>query len=141
MKYSFGTFLISWPDGITKVRSVDDLLELTEAGNATEGVPEIEKLEQLCLISTGSNKDLFDSVPNRFSGGAKLLLVARLFRDSFARADNDRVSKIASDWADSESWSDTGVNPFDLYGMLHYLNSLCLKACAEDKDLYLLLSS
>jgi hypothetical protein len=141
MKYTFGIFLISGPDGIANVRSIDDLFELTEAGNATEGVPEIKKLEQLYLISTGSNENLFNPVPNRFSGESKLLLVARSFRDSFATADNDRVSKVASDWADSESWSDTDVNPFDLYGMLHYLNSLCMKACAEDKELYLLLSS
>ena len=47
MKYTFGTFLISRPDGITNVRSVEDLLELSEVGDATEGVPEMEKLEQL----------------------------------------------------------------------------------------------
>lgn len=63
MKYTFGTFLIARPDAITHVRSVDDLLELTEAGDATEGIPEIEKLDQLNLISTGSNENLFTPVP------------------------------------------------------------------------------
>ncbi len=141
MKYTFGTFLISQPDGIINVRSVDNLFELTEAGDATEGVPEIEKLEQLNLILTGSNANLFTPIANRFSGASTLFLVARAFRDSFATADNDRVSQVASDWADSESWIDTDVNPFDLAGMLHFLSSLCVKACAEDKELYLLLSS
>ncbi len=141
MKYTSGHFLISRPDGITNVRSIDDLFELSESGSSTEGVPEIEKLEQLNLILTGSNTKLFSPVANRFSGESSLLLVARSFRDSFATADDERVSKLASDWATSESWIDTGVNPFDLAGMLHFLKSVCVKACAEDKDLYLLLLS
>jgi len=141
MKYTFGTFLISRPDGITNVRSVEDLLELSEVGDATEGVPEMEKLEQLNLILTGSNAKLFTPVANRFSGASTLFLVAQPFRDSFATADSERVSQVASDWADSESWIETDVNRFDLVGMLHFLNSLCVKACAENKDLYLLLSS
>ena len=67
--------------------------------------------------------------------------MAQSFRDSFASADKDRISKVASDWADSELWSNTNVNPFDLCVMLTFLNSICVKACGEDKDLYLLLST
>ena len=141
MKYTFGTFLISRPDMISNVRSVDDLLELTEAGNATEGVPEIEKIKQLNLILSGSNEDLLNPVTSRFSGESKLFLVTRSFRDLFAAADNDRVSKVASEWADSDSWNNTNVNPFDLYGMLHYLHSVCARGRAEDKELYLLLTT
>jgi hypothetical protein len=120
---------------------VDDLLELTEGGNATEGIPEMEKIEQLNLIATGSNENLFTLVGNRFSGESRLFLVARSFRDSFAAADKDRISKVASDWANSESWRNTAVNPFDLCGMLNCLNSICVKARSEDKELYLLLST
>lgn len=141
MKYTFGHFLISRPDDVTSVRSIDDLFDLSGAGSATEGVPEIEKLEQLNLILTGSNANLLTPVATRFSGESNLLLVARSFRDSFATADDESVSKVASEWADSESWIDTDVNPFDLAGMLHFLKSVCVKACAEDKDLYLLLFS
>jgi hypothetical protein len=141
MKYPFGTFLISRPDEIGQITSVDDLLELTEAGNATDGIPEIEKLQQLSLILSGSNENLLSPVVSQFAGGSNLFLVARTFRDLIAAADNDRPSKMASDWADSESWNNTDVNPFDLYGMLHFLNAVCVRACSEDKELYLLLTT
>jgi hypothetical protein len=141
MKYTFGTFLISRPDTISNVRSVDDLLELTESGNATQGVPEIEKIEQLNLIVSGSHEDLLNPVASRFSGESKLFLVTRSFRDLFAGLDNDRVSKVASEWADSKSWNDTNVNPFDLYGMLHYLHAVCARGRTEGKELYLLLTT
>ena len=141
MKHTFGMFLISRPDGIANVGSVNDLLGLSETGDATEGVPEIEKLEQLNLIFTGSKGNLLSPVDNRYSPEAELFLVARSFRDLFASADNDRISKAASDWADSESWKDTDVNPFDLYGMLRFLGYVCAKARVEDKELYLLLST
>lgn len=141
MKYTFGMFVISPPDEIINVKSVQDLLELTEAGNATEGVADIAKLEQLSLIMTGSTEFLLRPTASGFTAGAKLFWVTRSFRDWFAGADNERVSKVASDWADSESWCDTNVNPFDLYGMLHFLNAVCAKARAEDKELYLLLTN
>jgi len=141
MKYTFGTFLISESDRLPDLGAVDDLLQLTEARNATEGIPEIKKLEQLSLIWTGSKDNFLTPIANQFPSGSTLFLVARAFRDSVATADNDRVSKVASKWADSEAWSDTNVNPFDLLGMLTDLTSLCVKACAEDKDLYLLLSA
>ena len=139
MKYAFGTFLISRPDQISNVRSVQDLLELTENGNATEGVPELNKLEQLNLLISGDQGDFLCPVSSGFAAASKLFLVTRSFRDSFAAADNERVSELTSDWADSASWRDTDVNPFDLYGMLHYLHAVCARACAEDKELYLLL--
>jgi hypothetical protein len=141
MKYAFATFLISRPDEIGNVTSVEDLLELSEGGSATEGVTEIEKLEQLNLILSGGNQDFLRPVASRFAGESKLFLVTRSFRDLFAAADNEAVSQVASDWANSESWNNTDVNPFDLYGMLHFLNAVCARGCSEDKELYLLLTT
>ena len=120
---------------------MDDLWELTEARNATFGISEIEKLETLNFILSGSNEKLFTPVTNRFAGASTLFLVARSFRDFFAAANDAHVSKVASDWEDSESWKNSDVNSFDLYCMVPDLNLLCAKACAEDKNLYLLLSS
>ena len=141
MKFTFGTFVISRPDEITNVRWVQDLLELTEAGNATEGVAESDKLEQLNRMVSDSEDHFLLPVTSGFAEESELFRVARSFRDSLATADNARVSKLASDWADSESWRDTSVNPFDLYGMLHSLNAVCARARAEDKELYLLLTN
>ena len=76
-----------------------------------------------------------------FAEESKLFRVARSFRDSLAAADNERVSRLAADWADSESWRDTNLNQSDLYGMLHFLNGVCARARAEDKELYLLLTN
>ena len=66
MKHAFGTFLISRPDGILNVRSVDDLRELTEGGNATEGIPEIEKIEQLNLSRPAQTKTSLLSLETHF---------------------------------------------------------------------------
>lgn len=141
MTYTFGIFLISRPSEISHLRSVDDLFELTLAGKATEGIPEIRKVEQLnSLISGESTEDLLTQVDHQFDSDSALYLVAKSFRNSVARADNDLISRVASEWVESESWRNTNVNPFDLYGMLHYLNSVCITACAEDKEVYLLLS-
>jgi len=141
MKFAFGMFVISRPDEITEVRSVENLLELSEAGNATEGVPELDKLEQLNRMVSNFQEDFLLPVTSGFEEQSKLFAVARSFRDALAGADNERVSRVASDWADSESWCNTDVNPFDLYGMLHFLNAVCAKARAEDKELYLLLTN
>lgn len=92
------------------MNSVDDLWELTEARNATEGISEIEKLETLNFILSGSSENLFIPVTDRFARESTLLLVARSFRDAFAAADDARVSKVASDWEDSDSWKNTDVN-------------------------------
>jgi len=80
-------------------------------------------------------------VTSGFAEESKLFRVARSFRDSLAAADNERVSRLAADWADSESWRDTNLNQSDLYGMLHFLNGVCARARAEDKELYLLLTN
>ena len=141
MAFTFGTFVISRPDEITTVRSVQDLLELTEAGNATEGVADSDQLEQLNRMVSDSQDDFLLPVTSGFAEESQLFRVAHSFRDSLATADNERVSKLASDWADSESWRDTNVNPFDLYGMLHFLNAVCARARAEDKELYRLLTN
>jgi hypothetical protein len=141
MKFTFGTFVISQPDEITKVRSVEDLLALTEAGIATDGVADLDKLEQLNRMLPNSLDDFLSPVTSGFAEESKLFRVTRSFRDSLAAADNERVSRLASEWADSASWRDTNVNPFDLYGMLHFLNAVCAKARAEDKELYLLLTN
>ena len=140
MKYTFGTFLISLPDEITNVKSLDDLWQLTKALNATEGVPAVEKLKQLNLIVTASNEDFLSPIDGEYLGESQLFLVSRSFRDAFATADNEYVTKVASDWSHSESWRDTDVNPFDIYGMLHYLKIVCARGRAEDKELYLLLT-
>ena len=141
MAYTHGTFLIYQSDQIASLRSFDDLFDLLVADNATEGVPEIAKLEQLNAILTGSKNNFFSPVEHSISHSSALFLVAPALRDMFAAADNDRLSEVSSAWADSESWKDTDVNPFDLFGLLHYLNCLCVKARDENKNLYLLLSS
>jgi len=99
MKFGFGMFVISRPDEITEVRSVENLLELLEAGNATEGIPELDKLEQLNRMVSNFQKDFLLPVTNGFEEQSKLFVVARSFRDALAGADNERVSRVASDWA------------------------------------------
>src|SRR6185295_2563002 len=107
----------------------------------TEGVADFNKRDQLNRVACDSQGDFLLPVTSGFGEDSELFRVARSFRDSLAAADNERVSRLAADWADSESWRDTNVNPFDLYGMLHFLNGLCAKARAEDKELYLLLTN
>ena len=57
MVFTFGMFVISRPDEITDVRSIQDLLELSEAGNATEGVADFNKLDQLNRMVCDSQDD------------------------------------------------------------------------------------
>ena len=141
MKFGFGTFVTSRPDEITNVRSVDDLLALVETGAATEGIPDLDKLEQLDRMLSDSQENLLFPVTSGFAEESKLFRVTRSFRDSLAASDNERLSRIAADWADSESWRDTGINSMDLWGMLRGLNNVCARALAEDKELYLLLTN
>jgi hypothetical protein len=141
MNFAFGMFVISRPDEITDVKSVEDLLALSEEGAATEGLPELYRLEQLNRMLSNPQKDFLLPVTSGFEEESQLFLVGNSFRDSLAAADNDRVSQLAAEWADSESWCNTDVNPFDLYGMLHFLNGVCARARAEDKELYLLLTN
>jgi hypothetical protein len=141
MKFAFGTFVISRPDEITNVRSVDDLLAQTEVGTATEGVPDLDKLEQLNRMLSNSQEDFLFPVTSDFAEESRLFRVTRSFRDSLADSDNELVSRMAADWAESESWRDTGVNWMDLWGMLRSLNDVCARARTEDKELYLLLTN
>ena len=134
-------FVISRPDEISNVRSVRDLMELSEAGDATEGVADLAQLEQLNRMVSTSDEHFLLPLTSGFASESKLFRVTHSFRDSLAAADNERVSRLAADWADSDSWRDTNVNPFDLYGMLHFLNGVCARARAEDKELYLLLTN
>ena len=139
MKYAFAMFLLSRPDEINKVKSIEDLFALSESGNATEGEPDIEKLEELNLILTGSNENFLHALPSGFESPSKLFWISHSFRDPFAVANNDRVSKVTADWADSESWKGTDVNPFDLFGMLHYLSAVCARGRDTGQELFLLL--
>jgi hypothetical protein len=140
MKYSHGTFFIYSGDHLKNLKSFEDVFELLVANNASEAVPEINKLLQLNVLLTGSAENIFRPVDHKISETSNLLLTSCDFRDAMSEADEDRLGKLSSAWADSESFRDTNVNPFDLYGLLHFLKALCIKARDESKELYFLLS-
>ena len=134
-------FVISRQDEVTEIKSLENLMERYEAGDATEGLPDFDQLEQLNLLMSGDKADFLRPVTSGFLEESKLFWVTRSFRDSLAAADNERVSQVAADWAETEPWQGTGINSMDLWGMLRSLSDVCTKARAEDKELYLLLTN
>ena len=141
MKFTFGTFVSSRPNEITNVCSLEQLVDLVETGNATDGVSDLDKLDELNRLMGGEKTDFLTPLTSSYSEESKLFCVNRSFRDSLAVADNDRCSRVAADWAETEPWRDTGINSMDLWGMLRFLSDVCARARAEDKDLYLLLTN
>jgi hypothetical protein len=141
MKFAFGMFVISRPDEINQVRCLEDLMERYDAGDATEGLPDFDQLDELNLLMSGEKAEFLRPMPSTFVTESKLFCVTRSFRDLLAAADNDRVSQVAADWAESKPWRDTGVNSMDLWGMFLSLSAVCAKARLEDKELYLLVTN
>ena len=141
MKFTFGTFVSSRPDEIINVRTLEQLVDLIETGSATEGVSDLDKLNQLHRLICGEETDFLTPLTSSYSEESKLFGVNRSFRDSLAVADNERCSRVAADWAETEPWRDTGINSMDLWGMLRFLSDVCARARAEDKELYLLLTN
>jgi hypothetical protein len=101
-----------------------------------------------CRTSTNSMNSIYSCLVKKqsffappFVTESKLFWVTRSFRDLLAAADNERVSQVAADCAESQSWRDTGVKSMDLWGMLRCLSDVCAKARAQDKELYLLLTN
>jgi hypothetical protein len=141
MPYAHGTFFIYPAAQIEELESVDNLFQMLLDEDASEAVPEINKLLELSAILTGSDQNVFTPVEHRVSDTSALFLVARMFRDILADADQDRLTDVASTWAESDSWRGTEINPFDLFCLLLGLNSLSQKSRESAKDLYLLFSS
>ena len=142
MTYEHGDFLIYKPSEIENLKSLDDVLELLDTENIIDGIgPHPEKVAVLASILTGGEGRVPQPIEHRISDTSSLCLISPNFTEAVANTSQERLMQAASSWADSESWKDTHVNPFDLAGFLVGLNVLCRKARGEGKQLYLLLSN
>src|SRR5436190_20031555 len=101
MTYAHGTFFIYPAAQIEDLKSVDNLFQMLLDANASEAVPEIDKLLELSAILTGSDQNVFTPVEHRVSDTSFLFLVARMLRDILADADRDRLTDVTSAWAES----------------------------------------
>lgn len=141
MTHSHGTFLIYPSEKLRNLKSLDGIFELLACGNASEGIPQIERLEKLLAIVTESSEKRLNPLAHRISEASAIFSAPRSVRDAFAVADDKSVSKLASALSYSRWWTETELDSSHFYGMLHDLRLLCLKAQVEDKDLYFLLST
>ncbi len=92
------------------------------------------------LLTGNVEVEIAEPIKELESGEGWVFPIGKRFAESLSRKSPEDLSKIASDWAETDEWQIDNANQADLIELLKSLKTLARQTGNEDKAMFLLLS-